>query len=48
MSTVHGLCCILLYTATGEYIDVNISVKGIPDAAVRAVIDQVLLLILFA
>ena len=34
------------YMTTGKYLDVNMSVKGIPDAGVRILIDQVFLLIL--
>ena len=34
------------YMTTGKYIDVNMSVKGIPDAGVRALIEQVFLSIL--
>ena len=34
------------YMTTGKYLDVNMSVKGIPDAGVRTLIDQVFLLIL--
>ena len=31
------------YMITGKYTDINVSVKGIPDAGVRALIDQVFL-----
>ena len=31
------------YMITGKYTDIDVSVKGIPDAGVRALIDQVFL-----
>lgn len=34
------------HMTTGQYIDINMSVKAIPDAGVRALINQVFLLLL--